>query len=89
MPLQESLQRDLHITLPVGEHAISDYLVGSLDEQGFLTSSVQEIATMLSIAVRPAETHRAHIMQKLQRGSRAALVRYALQHGLLDEGAAS
>ena len=44
----------------------------------------QEIATMLFISVRTAETHRAHIMQKLRLGSRAELVRYALAEGLLD-----
>ena len=47
----------------------------------------QEIATMLFISVRTAETHRAHIMQKLGLGSRAELVRYALAQQLLDEGA--
>jgi len=45
----------------------------------------QEIAKQLYISVRTAETHRAHIMQKLRLGSRAELVRYALAHGLLDE----
>ena len=45
----------------------------------------QEIAKMLFISVRTAETHRAHIMQKLGLSSRAELVRYALVQGLLDE----
>jgi two-component system, NarL family, response regulator NreC len=45
----------------------------------------QEIAKMLYISVRTAETHRAHIMQKLRLESRAELVRYALADGLLDE----
>jgi DNA-binding NarL/FixJ family response regulator len=45
----------------------------------------QEIAKLLYISVRTAETHRAHIMQKLRLGSRAELVRYALSEGLLDE----
>jgi DNA-binding NarL/FixJ family response regulator len=45
----------------------------------------QEIAKMLYISVRTAETHRAHIMQKLRLATRAELVRYALAHGLLDE----
>ncbi len=45
----------------------------------------QEIAQMLFISVRTAETHRAHIMQKLRLSSRAELVRYALAHGLLEE----
>jgi two-component system, NarL family, response regulator NreC len=45
----------------------------------------QEIAKVLFISVRTAETHRAHIMQKLHLSSRAELVRYALDEGLLDE----
>jgi DNA-binding NarL/FixJ family response regulator len=45
----------------------------------------QEIAKMLFISVRTAETHRAHIMQKLRLTTRAELVRYALAHGLLEE----
>ena len=45
----------------------------------------QEIAKMLFISVRTAETHRAHIMQKLSLKSRAELVRYALAEGLLEE----
>jgi two-component system response regulator NreC len=45
----------------------------------------QEIAKQLFISVRTAETHRAHIMQKLRLSSRAEVVRYALDHGLLDE----
>jgi two-component system, NarL family, response regulator NreC len=44
----------------------------------------QEIAKMLFISVRTAETHRAHIMQKLHLSSRAELVRYAISSGLLD-----
>jgi two-component system response regulator NreC len=44
----------------------------------------QEIATMLYISVRTAETHRAHIMQKLRLSSRAELVRYAIDQKLLD-----
>jgi two-component system, NarL family, response regulator NreC len=45
----------------------------------------QEIAKLLYISVRTAETHRAHIMQKLRLSSRAELVRYALTEGLLEE----
>jgi two-component system, NarL family, response regulator NreC len=44
----------------------------------------QEIAGMLYISVRTAETHRAHIMQKLRLASRAELVRYALDEGLIE-----
>jgi DNA-binding NarL/FixJ family response regulator len=45
----------------------------------------QEIAKQLFISVRTAETHRAHVMQKLRLQSRAELVRYAISRGLLDE----
>jgi two-component system response regulator NreC len=45
----------------------------------------QEIAEQLFVSVRTAETHRAHILQKLRLSSRAELVRYALDQGLLDD----
>ena len=47
----------------------------------------QEIAKQLFISVRTAETHRAHVMQKLRLASRAELVRYAIARGLLEEPA--
>ena len=43
-----------------------------------------EIAEQLFLSVRTVETHRAHIQQKLGRTSRAELVRYALDEGLID-----
>ncbi|MDP9345487.1 MAG: response regulator transcription factor [Actinomycetota bacterium] len=43
-----------------------------------------EIAGQLLLSVRTVETHRAHIQQKLRRSTRAELVRYALDHGLLE-----
>jgi two-component system, NarL family, response regulator NreC len=49
----------------------------------------QEIAKKLYISVRTAETHRAHIMQKLRLGSRAELVSYALEQGLVEEDSAA
>ena len=42
-----------------------------------------EIGKQLYLSVRTVETHRAHIQQKLRRTSRAELVRYALDHGLV------
>jgi two-component system, NarL family, response regulator NreC len=43
-----------------------------------------EIAEQLFLSVRTVETHRAHIQQKLRLSSRAELVRYALERGLLS-----
>jgi len=44
----------------------------------------QEIAKLLFISVRTAESHRARIMQKLRLSSRAELVRHALATGVLE-----
>jgi DNA-binding NarL/FixJ family response regulator len=46
-----------------------------------LTNS--EIAGRLTISVRTAEMHRANAMRKLDADSRADVVRWALDHGLL------
>jgi two-component system response regulator NreC len=43
-----------------------------------------EIAEQLYLSIRTVESHRAHIQQKLRRSSRADLVRYALDHGLIE-----
>ena len=43
-----------------------------------------EIAGELVLSVRTVESHRLHIQQKLGRTSRAELVRYALDRGLVD-----
>jgi two-component system response regulator NreC len=43
-----------------------------------------EIAQQLFLSTRTVETHRAHIQQKTLHTSRVELVRYALDHGLVD-----
>jgi DNA-binding NarL/FixJ family response regulator len=43
----------------------------------------QKIATMFSVSYRTVETHRAHILQKLELHSMAELVRFAVRHHLL------
>jgi two-component system, NarL family, response regulator NreC len=43
-----------------------------------------EIAEQLFLSVRTVETHRAHVQQKLSLSSRAELVRYAMEHGLVS-----
>jgi two-component system response regulator NreC len=43
-----------------------------------------EIAERLYLSIRTVESHRAHIQQKLRRSSRADLVRYAIQNGLVE-----
>jgi len=43
-----------------------------------------EVAEQLYISIRTVESHRAHIQQKLRVSSRAELVRYALEHGMVE-----
>jgi len=42
-----------------------------------------EVASKLHISEKTVETHRAHIFEKLGLETRADLVRFALEHGLL------
>jgi two-component system response regulator NreC len=43
-----------------------------------------EIAEQLYLSVRTVETHRSHIQQKLALSTRAELVGYAIEHGLIN-----
>ena len=45
-----------------------------------------EIGAQLYLSVRTVESHRAHIQQKTRRSTRAELVRYALDHSLINNG---
>jgi two-component system, NarL family, response regulator NreC len=45
-----------------------------------------EMADQLHLSTRTVETHRARIQRKLGRHTRAELVRYALERGLLNDG---
>jgi two-component system response regulator NreC len=45
----------------------------------------RQIAQSLYLSVRTVETYRARLMEKLGLKTRVALVRFALQHGLLDD----
>jgi DNA-binding NarL/FixJ family response regulator len=46
--------------------------------------SSREVAERLSIGVRTVETHRAHLMHKLEVKSVATLIQVALREGLID-----
>jgi DNA-binding NarL/FixJ family response regulator len=46
--------------------------------------STRQIANLLGVSVKTAESHRTNIMRKLKISQTAGLVRYALQRGLSD-----
>lgn len=47
-------------------------------------TSVSEIARELSLSVKTVSTHKARIMEKLGIANQAQLIRYALEHNILD-----
>jgi DNA-binding NarL/FixJ family response regulator len=46
---------------------------------------VSEIAKELKLSVKTVSTHKAHIMQKMNIGNPAELIRYAIRHQLIDD----
>lgn len=60
--LQENLQRELHMLLPASDHVIVNYLIGSLNSQGYLDATIEEIAQ----AVAVEQERVAFVLRKLQ-----------------------
>ena len=50
-----------------------------------LGNTNSEIADVLCLSVRTVESHRSHVQAKTGRSTRAQLVGYALDAGLLDQ----
>ena len=66
----------LHRAAEMGEREIVQLLAEG--------KSNKEVATMLTISVKTAETHRARIMAKLNLRSIGDLVRYAVRNGIVE-----
>lgn len=60
--LGELLIRDLHASLPREDHFIAEYFVGSLNDQGLLDGSIEDVVASLSIDPERAE----RVLRKLQ-----------------------
>ncbi len=48
--------------------------------------STKEIASRLGVSVKTIESHRTHLLAKLQCHCVAGLVRYAIYHGVVELG---
>jgi DNA-binding CsgD family transcriptional regulator len=48
------------------------------------SKTTKEVAVILGVSVKTAETHRAKLMEKLDIHSTAGLVRYAIRRGLVQ-----
>lgn len=72
----------LHGGLPAGDTlAPRERQVLQLVAEG---KTSKEIATLLGLTVKTAESYRAKLMEKLDLHETAALVRYAIRHGIID-----
>ncbi len=69
-------QRPLHHTLSEREREVLRLLITGM--------SVNEIAGHLAISNKTVSTHKARLMEKMNLGNLADLMRYALQHDLLN-----
>jgi len=74
MPGAEGL---LHTALSDREYQVFKMLVEG--------TGVSDIAARLSLSVKTVSTHKAHIMQKMNMTNQSELIRYAINHRLLDD----
>lgn len=60
--MAESLIRDLRASLPAEDHAIAEFMVGSLDDQGYLECTLEDVCNTLGIDMERVE----RVLFKLQ-----------------------
>ena len=65
-----------HSALSDREYQVFEMLVAG--------KSITAIAEKLSLSVKTVSTHKAHVMQKMNMTNQAELIRYAINHQLLD-----
>ena len=85
--LSESVAGDLADYLAQGSDLPHDQL-SAREYEVFLAlaaaHTVSEIATQLNLSVKTISTYRTRILEKLGISSNAQIMRYALQHGLIQ-----
>jgi DNA-binding NarL/FixJ family response regulator len=95
--IQEVSQGAIHLSPPVSGVVVEAYLGSTESPADPLTprqkevlqlvaegKTTKEVATLLGMSVKTAESHRARIMQKLEIHQTAGLVRYAIREGLIQ-----
>jgi DNA-binding NarL/FixJ family response regulator len=91
---------ETYLSPPVSKHVIADYVRRVGDESSSLVQltprqrevlqliaeghTTREIARILDVSVKTAETHRAQLMERLDIHDIAGLVRYAIRVGLVS-----
>jgi len=88
----ETAERLVHDT-GRGSNALPHTLLSDREFQVFQLIakgvSVGEIARELSLSVKTVSTHKTHILEKMGFANQAELIRYALEHKLLDDSPGS
>jgi two-component system invasion response regulator UvrY len=74
--LQGEVEKEPHQTLSDREFRVMTLLAAG--------KSVTDIATELSLSVKTVSTYRTRILEKLNLKSTAEIIRYALEHGLVE-----
>jgi two-component system, NarL family, response regulator NreC len=95
--IQEVLRGRVYLSPGVSKAVVDAYLSSVEHPADPLTSrerqvlqlvaegrTTKEIADVLGISVKTAESHRGHLMQKLNVHETAGLVRYAIRHGVIE-----
>ncbi|MDN5865163.1 MAG: response regulator transcription factor [Gammaproteobacteria bacterium] len=95
--IHKVLRRGIYISPGVAPSAVEAWRAGKTSPADPLTArerevlclisdgkTTREIAAMLDISVKTADSHRTHLMQKLDIHETASLVRYAVTHGLIE-----
>jgi two-component system response regulator NreC len=91
--IQQVLSGSRYVDPEIGATLVVDDVASALDDLSERERDVlqllalgytnQEIGKKLYISVRTVDSHRAHIMRKLELATRAELVLFALAHGLI------
>jgi two-component system invasion response regulator UvrY len=74
--LRGEVEKEPHETLSDREYQVMTLLAAG--------ESIADIATELSLSVKTVSTYRARILDKLNLKSTAEIIRYALEHGLVE-----
>ena len=95
--IRDVFRGEIYLSPGVSQVVVDGYLHGGLPAADTLSprerqvlqlvaegKTSKEIATILGLTVKTAESYRAKLMEKLDLHETAALVRYAIRHGIID-----
>lgn len=86
--IEPSLAEEMFLGFSLSGDKQSHELLSQRETQIFLKlasgNTINEIALELSLSTKTVSSHKARLMQKLKVENNAQMIRYAMQHGLID-----